>query len=224
MKSEEIKGPFEVKDFELKKWENTIPERMEFVVEYTIPEGMEAIIKDGKVIVRVKESEDERMRKAALKGIEYLEHNLSWDAIGDIDILDVKEYLEKQREHPTNEEMLRTLRAEYEKGVADTIAKYEQEEQEPVEWSEEDKNKFDLLHTCICHCINDPYWEYSKREKVSKEIIPFIEKFKFLRPFWKPSEEQMDALRESVSFWRGATDKAPRVNILESLYTDLKKL
>lgn len=45
-----------------------------------------------------KESDDEKMRKAALEGIEYLEHELCWDAIGDIDILDVKEYLEKQKE------------------------------------------------------------------------------------------------------------------------------
>ena len=44
---------------------------------------------------------------------------------------------EKQKELPTNEEMLRTLRVEYEKGVADTIAKYEQKEQKPAEWSED---------------------------------------------------------------------------------------
>lgn len=42
--------------------------------------------------------DDERIRKAALEGIEYLEHNLGWDAIGDTDILDVKEYIEKQKE------------------------------------------------------------------------------------------------------------------------------
>lgn len=35
----------------------------------------------------LRESEDERMRKAALEGIEHLERNLGWDAIGDIDIL-----------------------------------------------------------------------------------------------------------------------------------------
>ena len=85
MKTEEIKVPLGAKDSELKGWE------------YTIPEGMEAIIKDGKVIVREKESEDERMCKAAMEGIEYLECNLGWDAIGDTDILDVKEYLEKQK-------------------------------------------------------------------------------------------------------------------------------
>lgn len=49
------------------------------------------------LIPEIKESEDEGMRKAALKGIEYLERDLGWDAIGDIDILDVKEYIEKQK-------------------------------------------------------------------------------------------------------------------------------
>jgi hypothetical protein len=43
--------PFGAKDSELKGWE------------YTIPEGMEAEIKDGKIIVKEKESEDERIRK-----------------------------------------------------------------------------------------------------------------------------------------------------------------
>ena len=43
--------PFGAKDSELKGWE------------YTIPDGMEAEIKDDKVIVREKESEDERIRK-----------------------------------------------------------------------------------------------------------------------------------------------------------------
>ena len=51
------------------------------------------------IFPQLAESEDERMRKAALKGIEYLEHELGWNAIGDTDILDVKEYLEKQKEH-----------------------------------------------------------------------------------------------------------------------------
>ena len=61
------------------------------------------------------ESEDERIRKAALEGIEYLERKLGWDAIGDIDILDVKQYLEKQKE------------------------------QKPAEWSEEDEEMRNLI-------------------------------------------------------------------------------
>lgn len=46
-----IEIPFGAKDSELKGWE------------YTIPEGMEAEIKDGKIIVREKENEDERIRR-----------------------------------------------------------------------------------------------------------------------------------------------------------------
>ena len=41
---------------------------------------------------------------------------------------------------------------------------------------------------------------------------------------WKPSEEQMDALRASNSYWRGASNETPCINLLESLYNDLKKL
>lgn len=46
-----IEIPFGAKDSELNGWE------------YTIPENMEAEIKDGKIIVREKENEDEKIRK-----------------------------------------------------------------------------------------------------------------------------------------------------------------
>ena len=47
--------PFGAKDSELCGWE------------YKIPEGMEAVVENGKVIVRRKESEDERIRMALIK-------------------------------------------------------------------------------------------------------------------------------------------------------------
>jgi hypothetical protein len=50
-----IEIPFGAKDSELYKFE------------YTIPEGYEAEIKDGKVIVKKKESEDEKIRKAIIR-------------------------------------------------------------------------------------------------------------------------------------------------------------
>jgi len=53
--NESIEIPLGTKDSELKGWE------------YTIPEGMEAEVKDGKIIVREKESEDERIRKELIK-------------------------------------------------------------------------------------------------------------------------------------------------------------
>ena len=54
-KADMIEIPFGARDSELCGWE------------YTIPEGFEAEIKDGKVIVRPKESEDERIRKALIE-------------------------------------------------------------------------------------------------------------------------------------------------------------
>lgn len=76
------------------------------------------------LIPDLKESKDERIRKALIHSIN--EHDGFLTAIDGISVRDIITYLENQ---PTNEEMLRTLRAEYEKGVADTIAKYEQKEQ-----------------------------------------------------------------------------------------------
>ena len=97
------------------------------------PEQMTAL----KVLVpELKESEDERIRKNCV-------HFLELQKAHHADTSEIDEciaYLEKQKEQPTNEEMLRTLRAEYEKGVADTIAKYEQKEQNPVEWKDRPAN------------------------------------------------------------------------------------
>jgi len=89
------------------------------------------------------------------------------------------------------------------------------------EWSEHEENLFDLLKACVCHYyINDPHLEYSKREKVSKEIVPFIEMLKSLtpQPHWKPSDEQMRAVFEASE----RNDKLG--SVLLTLYNDLKKL
>jgi len=87
------------------------------------------------IIPELRESEDERLRKAALEGIEYLEHNLAWDAIGDTDILEVKEYLENQKD--ANKEYWRG----YREGKQEILDKYaeikKQKEQNPTECDKE---------------------------------------------------------------------------------------
>lgn len=108
----------------------------------------------------LRESEDERMRKAALEGIEHLERNLGWDAIGDIDILDVKEYLENLKEQKPDLEFIQ--RSWYMDGYIDGEfkreprwnlkagkggPKYEENEKygqplEQKEWSDEDLPKW----------------------------------------------------------------------------------
>lgn len=75
-----IEIPFGAKDSELKGWE------------YTIPENMEAEIKDGKIIVKQKESEDERIRKQL---IGFLSGRY---ALCNINTKDAIAYLERQKE------------------------------------------------------------------------------------------------------------------------------
>lgn len=80
-----IEIPFGAHDSELKGWE------------YTIPEGFTADIKDGKVIVREKESEDERIRKWL---VDYFKSvGKSWIHL-DISPEQILSYLEKQKELP----------------------------------------------------------------------------------------------------------------------------
>jgi len=87
----DIEIPFGAKDSELKGWE------------YTIPEGMEAVVKDGKVIVREKENEDERIRKALICGLSegLSEHN--WQGFGGATIDECLAWLEKQKEKVSDE-------------------------------------------------------------------------------------------------------------------------
>ena len=67
------------------------------------------------LIPELAESEDERIRKRIHLCLDECVHS---DIIRDYERDECLAYLEKQEEYPTNEEMLRTLRAEYEKGVA----------------------------------------------------------------------------------------------------------
>lgn len=76
------------------------------------------------------ESEDERIRKELIGHLKECRNNTRSEVMLGTYAKWIT-YIEKQKEQPTNEEMLRTLRTEYEKGVADTIAKYEQKEQKP---------------------------------------------------------------------------------------------
>lgn len=89
-KDNTIEIPFGAKDSELNKFE------------YTIPEGYEAEIKDGKVIVKKKESEDERIRTALLRCCDDLEKG-KVGCIAKEDVPAIRAYLEKQKEQKPTE-------------------------------------------------------------------------------------------------------------------------
>ena len=62
------------------------------------------------------------------------------------------------------------------------------------EWSEEDEALFELLHQCVCRCINDDRMDYSERYNISKMMIPFIEKLQTLHPQQEWSEDNIKEL------------------------------
>ena len=125
----------------------------------------------GTVFPELRESEDERIRKELCEYFRQLQLMSDREFSPSLSIDDVLAYLEKQREYPTNEEMLRTLRVEYEKGVADTIAKYEQKEQKPAIYDDEKPllSKFEnLVYSCAwekvtCAPEGETKEEYAKR-------------------------------------------------------------
>ena len=143
--------------------------------EIEIPEGYEARIEGNKVVLELRESEDEKIRKQLINFASTYEF---WKA-EQLTKEEVVAYLEKQKEQPTNEEMLRTLRTEYEKGVADTIAKYEQKEQKLAEWSDEDEK---IMQTMIKEGDlkqSEIEWLKNLKYRLQKEHKPILEVFGF---------------------------------------------
>ena len=84
------------------------------------------------------------------------------------------------------------------------------------EWSEEDEKLLDFWLDVIDR--ND--WRMD--ENFCKASREFINRLKSLRPSWKPSEEQMEALKEASASWMNA--RMGNAKLLKSLYEQLKKL
>lgn len=89
------------------------------------------------------------------------------------------------------------------------------------EWSEEDEEKIkDIID--YLECWNDFDHGSESFEEYRKRMEGNIQFMKSLRSSWKPSNEQMGALYDSIE-WEG--ERAEDVDfILKSLYNDLKKL
>ena len=153
--------------------------------EFTIPEGMEAEIKDGKVILKRKESEDERIRKEIIRIVDIWTD--SSPVVNGIPRETLLAYLEKQKEQKLSTpkyrvgEVMRT-KQEAAEGITDGLPVIvsvddnyyyctnekipipEQEEYEfppmnmrkkPAEWSEEDEKKLNGIINCLCSTSGD---------------------------------------------------------------------
>lgn len=167
--------------------------------EHAIPEGYEAKIEGNKVIFELKESEDERIRKALIHLIN--EQNGFLTAINGISVKDIIAYLERQKE----QKPLSTKETEL-----NSIAFLEQlgytcvppgAEQKPAEWSEEDEDKVDDICKLIEHATIIPRSGDDDtgipptrlNDKYKGELKAFVKSLRNCptkSDTWKPSEEQ----------------------------------
>jgi len=85
-------------------------------------------------------------------------------------------------------------------------------EQKPAEWSEEDKEMLDAMIDIVSNSLYEPLCPREGMLAWLKSLRP--------QPHWKPSEEQMDALKD-VAYGTYQNGDGPA---LRSLYEQLKKL
>ena len=161
----------------------------------------------GMMFPELRENDDERIRKAFICGLknDIAEHR--YETIYGIKLREALAWFEKQKEQkpvekPSKEECITKFKAlcdaydiklpnrEYDiYGLCEDLHKFFGDIQKPAEWSEEEEQMFGniLNHYSLIEAPTDG-------NGISKErYLAFI---KSLRPSWKPSEEQMEALKE----------------------------
>ena len=179
-------------------------ERAKNVLETDLHESGVWAIK--KIFPELSESEDERIRKDIIAHYEIMKAKALCDnRVGTAEIVkvcdDALAWLEKQKDSVSNAKYIEDVAHAFEDGRKKGIEE-KQKEQKPEEWSKEDKALFELLHQCVCRCINDDRMIYSERERISKTMIPFIEKLQTLCPQPKNewSKEDEANLNEALSY------------------------
>lgn len=102
--------------------------------------------------------------------------------------------------------------------------KEKQKEQKPIEWSEEDKRKLNMLYSIVSQAADAHAFFTTTRLISDRDAIELHDFLKSLRPQlqWKPSEEQMEAFKWSLEILNFGT--LARRGAMESLYAQLDKL
>ena len=190
-----IEIPFGAKDSENKGWE------------YTIPAGMEAVIEDGKVIVREKESEDERIRNEIYNFLIDMECKEEWI-----------NYLEKQKEQKprkfkvgdkvhlhgddTNVITITGFRDDayltysaYGPILFSEEDDWEIVEQQPAEWSEEDS-----IH--LKNAVLSAEKEWGTESCTAKWLKSLPERFNL-----QPKQEWSKEDKKLLDFWSDVIDR-----------------
>ena len=169
---------------------------------YNSIEVTKQLVKDGKIsqeiaetiFPQLKESEDEKIRKAILELVKQSSHILN----------------------PMNQKsMIAWLEKQGSQNLANS-AKTCKDEQNPA-WSEEDENKLKVVISFVnSNPAEDPFYDKGCLKDWLKSL-----KFR-IQPQWKPNDEQMDALDDFIYAKYPNIEKHGAA--VKSLYQDLKKL
>ena len=161
-------------------------------------------------ITELEESYDERIRKEM---VDYFSQYKE-DGIRGVDITPWIAYLERQKWDELQSEF-RSINEAFEDGKKEVIAHPEKYDLcKSTKWSDEDEKLLDFWLDVIDR--ND--WRMD--ENFCKASREFINRIKSLRPSWRPSEEQMAAFEDAMTYI--PEFYKPKSN-LASLLRDLKK-
>ena len=187
--------------------------------EHEIPEGYEARIEGGKVIIELKESEDERIRKDIVTYLRNELHNIAQLTPRTNEIERWIAYLEKQREQKpvdlvaelkhhlatTPKEQLEKEWKELEPfGFGPTVEEYLYGKPEKPQWSEEDER---MRQTAIeaCKTVAEDYENSNARFYKCKDWLEY--RLKSIHPQskqeWSEEEEKFLQVAISCTFERG---------------------
>ena len=170
------------------KYEEGYPTELSFEEQ----DSYELATGDDHPVPELRESDDEKIKKDIINLIYWLKGNPSLCSQYYNDRYDnMLAYLEKQKAQlPTDKEMISLFRLEYEKGVADTIVKYEKKQ----EWSEEEKQKLNRIYEILGHAADDKGFLKSKRIIGDKEAIELQDFLKSLSLNLKKKNEDLAKL------------------------------
>ena len=172
-----------------------------------IPEGYEARIEGNKVILEPKESEDERIRISIVETIKQCPDTFLNSKNRDRMLA----YLERQKEHhpvewsEVEQNVIGCAVDVLEKELPSLAASLKSLRPQPKQkWSQEDNDFADDAIACVARChekyIDNKEFYQSLRHNTMDIKRWLIKVRKRLTPQWKPSKEQMDALKVSSEY------------------------
>ncbi len=175
----------------------------------------------------LKENEDERIRQM-IKNT--LRDAAISERISETSYREMSDYLEKQKEQKLTESLEDIHNRGYVKGVEDAynnvneakviLKRLAKENPKSAEWSEKDEFILKNIRDFVNENIIDPNRVGCVEECL--EWIDYLPKRFNLQSHWKPSKEQMKALRELLDFNIGVFDYN-LFQIVNQLYSDLQK-